>query len=212
MLITPKQLAEAIGINLPTLRKHIQRDKLRKSGKFIDTEFPLNNEYIITQTNGKGLDLNKVEKREIKQLKDVGNLSPAKSNKAIEVEPTKTKEYDSFELRKRKADAEKAERDNELKKIEIQKKMGKLMPVELMEKILVINVQSVFRSFEAEAENIASTYCEILGGDRSHLSEMTKRMREHLDASIKKTKKIAFREIKIAINDYAEVRSRGERK
>ena len=212
MLITQKDLSLAIGVKLSTLRKHIQRKKLARSGKYIDTDYPLNNEYIMTQTNGKGLDLTKIEKKESTHIKEIGKINPDISTNSVDVKSVKTKEYDSFELRKRKADAEKAERDNELKKIEIQKKMGKLMPIELVEKILTVNIQSIFRAFETEADNIASVYCEILGGDRTHLSEMTKRMREHLDGSIKKAKNTAFREIKIAINDYAEVRSRGERK
>ncbi|WP_036384026.1 hypothetical protein [Muricauda sp. MAR_2010_75] len=224
MLLTPKDFAKAIGKSYGTIRQHISRKKIFKSGDFIDTDYELNKLYILSQTNGRGLNFDKIDDTEIDKPK---NPTPKKTTKPTVEKPTPppTKEVRpasepsqeevirwNLDLRKKQADAEKSERDNELKRIEIQRKMGKLMPIELVEKILTVNIQAVFRSFETEAENIASTYCEILGGDRTHLSEMADQMRKHLQKAIEETKSQSAIEVNQAIKDYAEVRNRGERK
>lgn len=225
MLISVKDFAKAIGKSYGTVRQHINRKKVFKSGDFIDTEYELNKQYILSETNGKGLDFTKIEESEIREQPAIESKKTPKPAVVAKPSPPPQKEVRpasepnqeevikwNLDLRKKQADAEKAERDNELKKIEIQKKMGKLMPIELVEKILTVNIQSIFRAFETEADNIASVYCEILGGDRTHLSEMADQMRKHLQKAILETKTQAADEVKHAIKEYAEVRSRGERK
>lgn len=109
-------------------------------------------------------------------------------------------------MRKKQADSEKAELDTQLKSLEIKKKMGEVMPIDLMGEIFTINIQTIFRTLENEIPNIATVFNQILGGDRSHLSEMTKQMREILQKAIEKSKETSAVEIKNAINNYAQVR------
>jgi len=119
----------------------------------------------------------------------------------------------TLEKRKRKADVIKAETDSELKKLQLEKMMGKLIPVDLMQGILKINIQNIFMSFDNELVNIASIYCDVMaGGDRSKLSDIVHKMRENLGRIISDTKLNAAKEIEGVINEYSEVRSRGERK
>jgi hypothetical protein len=120
--------------------------------------------------------------------------------------------HHSLNLRKKRADSEKAEKENELKSLEIAKKMGELMPIDMVEKILMVNIRTIVRESVNEWENIASVYCEILGGNRSHLSQMVEQMNKHMDKLVKDVKKKSGDEIKQVIKDYAEVRSRGQRK
>ena len=216
MLLRPKEFAVAIGVKYTTLRQHIKRKKVFKSGDWIDTEFAANLDYINEQTNGKGINIDLIPKKERTIsgiVKDVSpDVSMTISKKIDKSSDTENNEYYSLNLRRKIADAEKAEKDNELKSMEIAKKMGELMPIEMVEKILTINIQHLFRGFESESENIASEYCEILGGDRSHLSEMVKQMRKHLEKSISEIKRKSAQEIKAVIRDYADVRSRGQRR
>ena len=86
------------------------------------------------------------------------------------------------------------------------------MPIELVQKVLVINIQGVFRSFESSAENIASIYNERLGGDRAALTEMITRMREELERAIHSAKKQSQAEITALMREYSATRSRGEKK
>ena len=227
MLLSPKDFAKAIGKSYALVRKHLSRKKIIKSGDFIDTEYEINHHYIMDQTNGKGLDLSKINEPDNEPVKDKTNQSPKPPNPVVvekpippqPKEPRTSKEPSkeevirwNLDLRKKQADAERAERDNELKAIEIQKKRGELMPVELVRSLFVVNLQSVFRAFEMEADRVASIYCDVLGGDRTQLAEMAKLMRESLQKCIEDVKQQADEDSKAAIKEYSQVRSRGERK
>jgi hypothetical protein len=125
----------------------------------------------------------------------------------------KAKKRIEWEERKEKANAIKAEREAQLKTLQVEKMMGQLMPVDLVHQIIKINVQNVFVSFENELQNIASIYCDILaGGDRKKLAEIVDKMRQELERIIKNTKTNARQEIESVVEDYADTRSRGERK
>lgn len=214
MLLSVRDFSLAIGVKEATIRQHIRRKKLFKSGKLIDTEFSANSEYIFAQTNGKGLDTIKITEKPKSNQSDVSNQTPAvELSIEDQIKPSKEDlQYHTLTIRKKTADAEKAERENKLKQLELEKKQGKLMPLELVEKILVINLQTIFRTFEAEANNLASVYCEILGGDRTHLSEMSSRMGKIVDNAVRTSKKQALIDINRAIASYAEVHNRRERK
>ena len=111
------------------------------------------------------------------------------------------------------ADGKKAEFESEIKRVQLEKALGRLIPVELLQSILKINMQSIFVGFEQELINIAAVYCDILAnGDRKKLAEIIELMREALERIIKNTKKSASKEVELAIDDFREVRSRGERK
>ena len=227
MLLSPKDFAKAIGIKYTTLRSHLNRKKVYKSGDFIDTDYNLNQLYINDQTNGKGIDLSRINAKE-NAVQDPKTETKPKSNKTkttakpkvehpadVKTDSSVSQEdimHHSFNLRKKRADAEKAEKDNELKSLEIAKKMGELMPIEMVEKILMVNIRTLVRESVNEWENIGSVYCEILGGNRSHLSQMVEQMNKHMDKLVKEVKKKAGDEIKQVIKDYTEVRSRGQRK
>nr|WP_299067150.1 hypothetical protein [uncultured Allomuricauda sp.] len=227
MLLTPIDFASAVGLKYTTLRSHLSRKKLYKSGDYIDTDFELNKLYINEQTKGKGLDLTQIENPKKTDTKPMESSPPPKKGKTkraapkvdapdtIKVDTTVSREnliHSSLDLRKKRADAEKAERDNQLKEIEVAKKMGELMPIDMVEKILTVNIRTIIRESESEWQNIASIYCEILGGDRAHLSQMVEQMNKRMDKMIKDVKLKAGDEIKQVIKDYAEVRSRGQRK
>lgn len=221
MLLSPTDFANALGIPYNRLKQHIFRKKVCKSGDWIDTDFPANASYIQEQTEGKGLDLKKINGQASEgpgrvKKKGKGKVAPPEPAQAKEVKvegPTQQEiVFHDLNLRQKQAAAEKAERENQLKLLEIEKKMGELMPIDMVEKILTINIQTVFKSFENECENIASVYCEILGGDRTHLSDMVNQMREHLQKTINEIKDKAAAEVKSVIKEYAEVRGRGQRK
>lgn len=214
MLLTIKDFALAIGMKDSTVRQHINRKKLFKSGKMIDTSYEANHAYIQEQTNGKGLDISKMSST-TKSLKNYTNSNGPDVDLKQPDQSELSKEdiqHHSLNLRKKRADAEKSEKENELKTLELAKKMGELMPVDLVEKILTVNIRHIIHQSKNEWENIGTTYCEILGGNRSHLSQMVDEMNKIMDRIVKEVKIKAGDEIQQVIKDYAEVRSRGQRK
>lgn len=220
-LLKVKEFAAAIGMKEGTVKVHLNRKKLVKnSNGYIDTELEKNRLYIKEQTDGKGL--YNIEQAVEKSAEDPGSSKDSKTaskqksivfhDKRSPEQKARDKVYDDIELRQKKAALNNAERSAELKQLELEKKAGKLLPIELAQKIMTINIQTVFRTFEGEAENIAGIFSEVLGGTRADLAEIIKRTRESLEVAIRKAEEDSAAEISQAINEYAETRSRGERK
>ena len=122
-------------------------------------------------------------------------------------------EWVDWDMRKKIADALKAEKAAELAQLQVDKLMGNLMPVDMVEMIFKMNTQDIFKTFENELINLASIYCDILaGGNREKLSEIIKQLRQRLTDTIERIKENTAAEIENAIESYAEARSRGEKK
>lgn len=118
----------------------------------------------------------------------------------------------SFELRKKEAELMVVERNAELKQYELEKKAGNTLPLDMTTKIVVIITQTILSKFLLESEKMVKLAVEEMGGTRAD----TVRITNKLNASFVKTVKIAETEcnnkIELAVSQYSEVRSRGERK
>ena len=203
-LLSTKDFSDLAGVKINTLRQHVKRGKIIKSGTHIDTEHPTNVVYLNEQWAKYGKPT--PEPAQIEENPTFENAPIKKGQKAIA-----SKAID-WALRKKEADALISERRAQELFLKNQKLQGELMPVELVQKVLVINIQGVFRSFESSAENIASIYNERLGGDRAALTEMITRMREELERAIHSAKQQSKAEIAALMKEYAATRARGEKK
>lgn len=193
-----KEFADAYGIKESTVKSYIFRKQLQRDANgLIDTENDRNKLFILEmqlKPSGK----KKVEKEVV-----------SKSKKEVQQKISfEEKQIIDLDHRKRIAETEAKERESELKRIQLEKIAGNLMPVELVEKILVINIQSIFKNFESEMENLARVYVP----DRDLLAQAISDQKELLSKIIAKTKEDSSIEIENAINEYQETRSRGERK
>jgi len=194
-----KDFASAYKQKANTVKSWVQRGKLIKGADgFIDTENPINKSLISEMQLKVNANLIGVK---------VGKKQKDSKDNDVPLNATQ-KVYLDLDLRKKIAETETAERQSELKRMDIEKKAGKSMPVELVEKIFSINIQSIFKNMEAEYENIASLY--VL--DRKELSIVMEKQKVILSKAIEKSKEDARFEIESAIIDYQEVRSRGEKK
>lgn len=215
--LNTNEFSAAIGIKVGTIKAHISRKKLeRDEDGLIDTDTAKNKQYIKDQTKGKGLfsiETVTIEPGPDESVEKNSNQKKIVFNdKRTPEQKQRDKVFEDIELRKKTADLENAEYTAKLKKLEIEKKAGKLLPIELAQRIMVINIQTIFRTFEGESENVAGIFSEVLGGTRKDLSEIIKRMRESLSVAIKKAEDDSAEEIAQAIMEYTETRSRGERK
>ena len=204
--ISPKDFAAQYGLKYATLRSHISRGKVIKKDNFIDTENPVNKLYIQE---------NATKAAPTPPKKAANEEITTESKPPVHTTPSSTApgtDETSLTIRKKRADALKAEREAEYKHLQIQKLQGKLMPIDLVEKTQTINIQSIFRSFESSCENIASIYNERLGGDRADLADMMMRMRQELERAINSAKQKSKEEITALMQEYAATRSRGEKK
>ena len=107
-------------------------------------------------------------------------------------------------LRKQVADVLKVERDAEKKKLEIEKLQGKLMPIELVEQILSINLNTVFKEFEASIFSQVQMF--IPSNDREEIATATEKIRFSLADVIEKAREESADQIEAVINDYSQAR------
>jgi hypothetical protein len=216
-LVTRKEFAAICGCSLAIINTNVNRSKIAVlPNKKIDTESQLNKNFKKLRALTKKTRAAKKAPKVIEIEKEVMVYSqpePKRTSKEEQEINDRADNIVDWQERKIIADAKKAERDSELKALQLEKMMGQLIPVELMRRILKINIQNVFMSFENELINIASIYCDILaGGDRKKLADITKQMRDNLARIIADTNKNAAKEIRGVVTDYSETRSRGERK
>lgn len=227
-LVTRKEFAELCGKPVNYINTYVTRKQVAVlPDKRIDTDNPLN---VLFKKKCKSIERTKEEEarveRKTSKLKIEepvnGEISEtliytkketAEEKAARLKQNAEDEENMSWEARKKRADALKAERAAEISQLQLDKMMGSLLPVDLVEAIFRINIQDIFKNFESSCLNIASIYCDILAnGDRTKLAEITGRIRTELAAIIERTKRNAASEIENAIDDYSETRSRGERK
>ena len=195
-----KDFASAYKQKESTVKSWVHRKKLQKDAEgLIDTDNPIN-KLLISEMQLK-VNANLIGLKSEKKQKEVKEENEVPLNSTQKI-------YLDLDLRKKIAETDSAERQAELRRLEIEKKAGKLMPVELVEKIFTINIQAVFKNLESEMEKMAGFYVI----DRTELSNVISKQKKMLSDSIEKAKEDARFEIEGAILEYQEVRSRGERK
>jgi hypothetical protein len=118
----------------------------------------------------------------------------------------------SYDMRKREADVKLVERNAELKQMELEKKAGNTLPLDLVKRICVINFQSILNNFLLEVGNMATVTVEELGGSRSDTVRISNKLNVIFKKTVESTKLSVAQEIDRAVSEYTEIRSRGERK
>jgi hypothetical protein len=132
--------------------------------------------------------------------------------KRISEEKKARETFLQIEIRKKLADVELVERNSEIKKMQLEKIAGNTLPLDITTNVLRINLQSIFKTFSSELENMATITVETLGGTRSDLVKITNAQNVMLKKIVELAKENANQEIERYIMEYSETRSRGERK
>jgi hypothetical protein len=228
-LVSRKEYAAISKTTVSNVNVYVRRGKvIVEDNGLVDTENPINK---MTTNNWIKLHFEKEEQRKLDALRkeaqekvqsknEIKGYEKPKVEKAVKrgrKPKTKvdkhTEELLSMEQRKKRADTLLQERKAELEKLKLDKMAGKLIPVDLVFQVLNIHNKSIFATFQSDVENLASVFCEILAeGDRSKLSDVTQKISEKLVETVKKSKELAELELDNAVAEYAETRSRGERK
>ena len=118
----------------------------------------------------------------------------------------------SYELRKKEAELKVIERNAELKQWELEKKAGSTLPVNMIEKVIGINFKAIYKSIKSQNKNIATLMVQKLGGSKEDLGSILDEMDNILDVSVKDAEKKSSVDLEKLLDEYSEIRSRGERK
>jgi hypothetical protein len=179
-------------INLPPKSKKEQNEKVsdsKGSVKVAPTVEIKNNKPIIYQEK-LTLEEKRVLARERQQRLDLIDL----------------------DLRKRTAETTLVERNSELRQLQLEKIAGNTLPLDITKSILMINIQTIFTTFNSEIDNMVTITVEELGGTRADAVRIQNKLKVVFKKLIETTKENSNREIEKVVNEYADVRSRGERK
>ena len=145
--------------------------------------------------------------------KATDKIEKKQSNKRQKESAEKSKDTLEWAERKLQADTLLVEARAEKEKLNLEKLAGKLMPIDLVFSVLNIHNHDILATFQNDAENLASVYCDILAnGDRKKLAEITTKIGEKLNNAVNRAKEVALASIENAIEEYQEVRNRGEKK
>ena len=118
----------------------------------------------------------------------------------------------SFEIRKKEAEVVLKEREAELKQYELEKKAGNTLPLDMIEKVIGINYKAVLKSCIAQTKNIAVVMVNQLGGSKEDLASVIIELENSFEGIVRDSERKASVDIQKMIEEYSEVRSRGERK
>lgn len=184
---TPKKVVEKI----------VEKPKITENSDF---EKPSNNKGSVRVASAVETKKNEPEK-----------LSPEERKELREAKKKRETLYD-IELRKKQADLDLQERTAEIKKMQLEKIAGNTLPLDLTKKILQINCQAILIQFLAQVENMVAITVEEFGGTRADNVRITTELKKHFKKTVETCETAANREIEIAVAEYSEVRSRGERK
>lgn len=117
-----------------------------------------------------------------------------------------------IDIAKKKADLDLVQRNAEVRRMQLEKIMGNTLPLDQVMSIMAINFKAVFKSLHSQIKNMTSTMVQNLGGTKDDYNAIMIEMEEHLNNSVKMSKEKAQMDIDALIEEYSEIRSRGEKK
>lgn len=187
-----------------TLKKTVSVEKTTSNSKKTENDNPSDSKALVSSVQA-------VETEIIPQKKVVEKLT-LEEKREKEAERKARESFLDIEIRKKKADLSVVERNAEIKQMQLEKIAGNTLPLDITKTLLKVNLQYIMKTFKAELENIATISVETLGGSREDLVRITNEQDIMLAKLIKIAKTNADAEIERIVNEYSEVRSRGERK
>lgn len=167
------------------------------------------------EIKGSGTSLHTVETTLSKEKKEVikPEITPTpQENKQKRVEEKINKTFFEFEKRKKEAEVNVIERNAELKQWELEKKAGNTLPLNMIENVIEINLKAIFKNNLSLANNVAYVIVNQLGGTKDDLHAIRTELENVFDKTVKDIEKKTSVDIEKLIDEYSEIRSRGERK
>jgi len=164
----------------------------------------------------------KTENEKPSKIKGSVNIAPTVEIKAPKLTPEEKIEKDlakrhnqtllEIDIAKRQADLHNVQRTAEIKQMQLEKIMGNTLPLDQVMSLMAINYKAIFKSFHSQLKNIASTMVQNLGGTKDDLNAIMIELEQALNHIKETSKENSNDDIERLIEEYSQVRSRGERK
>lgn len=204
------------GTKSPIVNVNVKRNKIVvMDNGLIDTDNVLNHAFMKKYQNK--VQVKDPEKERAKLYKEV-----VKTVKLERVPPTKkptnreklndeSDEVDGLDLRKKKAEVLKVEREAYLKLLDINKKNGEALPTDFVVRMTTVLIREMLANFDKGTIRIADKFCSIVGADRKMLARVNDNLNKEMQKIIDEAKKDVKHQINKAIKEYSITRNKGER-
>jgi hypothetical protein len=116
-----------------------------------------------------------------------------------------------IDIAQKKANLNNVQRTAEIKQMQLEKIMGNTLPLDQVMSIMAINYKAIFKSFHAQLKNIASTMVQNLGGTKDDLNAIMIELEQSLNHIKETAKENSNDDIERLVEEYSQIRSRGER-
>lgn len=212
------QLAKALGVTNASISMAIKNGMLvSNDDKTIDIEKNVNKIWIEKQiAKGKTFDINRIfgsEKVSSNNENDID--SPVETEEKKNIASKKNKSLDELrdiELRIKKENLLKLQKTNRLNELEIEKKEGRLVPLDTIKSFFLFVIETFTKTYTQESKSLANIMVNRLGGEKKHLIEIQKDLGQKLEQIKEQSVKEVINGLDNIVDEYSEVRSRGEKK
>lgn len=204
-LLSKTEFARICGMESNGLAVYVRREQVNLTpDKMVDTNDPVNIRFL-EHRQAKG-----------KARKDlIGGLATAitvqKTEQDVKDDMDGIPEYQDSERRLKYFDAQKREREVSKLEIDIAKKRGELLPIELIPPVLKQHNQNILTSMRNEIEEFLRNTAKKYDISMEDLTALKAQSVSSLNHSIEKAIQNTVRSIDIIVHDYSEKRGVGER-
>ena len=137
--------------------------------------------------------------------KVVENRLSASEKKAISARENYNRTLLDLDLRQKIAKVEREERESELKLMELEKKTGNIIPLDLATNLYQANNKAMLKSFESQIKNIAIVISAELGGTADDVNRIFRKLEGIPNKIIKSANSNVSREIDIILDEYSQI-------
>lgn len=216
MDVDRKTFATMCGTKVTIINTNINRNKIiLMDNGLIDTDNVLNNSFMKRYQE-------KVHKKDPEKEREKLYKEVVKTVKSERVEPAPlptnrkkqnedSEEVAGLDLRKKKAEVLKVEREAYLKLLDINKKNGEALPTDFVIRMTTVLIREMLASFDKSTIRIADKFCSIVGADRKMLAKINDELNKAMQKIINEAEKDSKYQINKAIKEYSITRNKGER-
>jgi hypothetical protein len=118
----------------------------------------------------------------------------------------------ALEIKKRQLDIDRLKKTIRLDEIRVAKAEGSLIPYDAAQNLFMYAVETFRTSYMQEVKSLANLFVQKLGGSQRHFVEIQKEIGLIVEASHKEARENVITGLQGIVNEYKEVRNRGEKK
>ena len=216
MDVDRKTFATMCGTKVTIVNVNVKRNKvIVMDNGLIDTDNKINHAFMKKYQN-------KVQKKdpakqreklykEVVQTVKAERIDPVKKPSNREQQNEESEEVAGLDLRKKKAEVLKVEREAYLKLLDINKKNGEALPTDFVIRMTTVLIREMLANLDKGTIRIAGKFCDRVGANRKMLADVNNDLNKLMQKIIDEAKEDLKHQINKAIKEYSVTRNKGER-